>query len=124
LILAFSFVSAFSQEMDWHKTSNWKLYDFGGKKPFAYTVDSLSAFEHIDLNDDSLHYFLNAAALWPKDKVASWMGCFVVSCEGIDHKMRKIDVSVYGGFFYDEGDSRYYEVREGMKMSGWNILIG
>jgi len=107
--------NGFSQTIDWEKASHWKFYDTRGKKPLRYSVDSLYHFNTIDLNDDTLRYFLHAVELWPPEEYSMWMGGFAVSY--VDEKgiLRKLDISDYGGFFFDEFSKRYYQIREDIR---------
>lgn len=49
------------------------------------------------------------------------MGAYVTSCI-VDHKMRKIDISSYGGFFYDETDKKYYGIQQQMQKEWLDYL--
>jgi hypothetical protein len=50
-----------------------------------------------------------------------WMGAWVTSCL-IDEKKHKIDISSYGGFFFDETDKKYYTVTAGDQRDWLNYL--
>ena len=99
-------------QIDWGKTTSWKLYDLNGRKGFSIQVDSLSNFRSTKLNDDSVHNFLRSISQWPKEKTAVWMGYFVATCKTPDNNIHKIDISMYGGFFFDETTHLYYELPE------------
>ena len=72
-------------------------------------VDSLSLFHHRDLNSDSMKLFLAGTKVLAAGKVPVWMGGFVTSCMFADRK-RKLLISSYVGFFYDDQEKRYYQI--------------
>jgi hypothetical protein len=101
-----------SQSIDWQKTSQWKLYDMKGQDGLRYSVDTLSNFKSLNLDIDTLHHFLFGVQLWPTEEYSMWMGGFVVSCEDQNGIIRKLDVSAYAGFFFDNASKRYYQIKE------------
>lgn len=113
----------YGQAVDWGKTGHWKLYDVKGQKPFAVKVDSLAAYSSAQLNDDSVHWYLQFAKQWPKEKTSVWMGAFVASYE-LDGVIHKVEISMYGGFFYDETEKRYYQLEELVKQRWMEWLNG
>src|ERR1700712_2787637 len=116
LIICFCFYlsAVTAQSIDWNKTSHWKMYKLKADKPLGYSVDTLINFHFAAINDDSIHYFLRTAAIWPLEKTSLWMGAYYASYEQ-EGKVYKADISQYGGFFYDEATKRYYQVTMKMK---------
>ena len=112
----FSFITflaigtCFSQDINWKETKNWRLYDIHQSNAFDYKLDTLKNFESIALDQDTMQNFLSDVVKWPKDKTSLWMGLYVATCEFPNRKIRKIDISVYGGFFYDEMTRTYYQL--------------
>jgi hypothetical protein len=112
----------YAQSSGWTGTKNWKLYDLAGKKPLTIPADSLYAYKNINLDDDSLRYFLKNAIPWPAEKTSVWMGGYTMSYTDRDQKIKKIDVSNYAGFFYDEKEKRYYEIANDLKQE-WKLYL-
>ena len=108
-----------SQSVDWQKASHWKLYQMRGKNGLRYSVDTLSNFKYINLNEDTIHYLLKDVQLWPLQEYSLWMGQFEVSCEDNTGITRKLEISKYGGFFFDDTSKRYYQVKEESR-NNWN----
>ncbi|HVM86876.1 MAG TPA: hypothetical protein VMT76_01725 [Puia sp.] len=102
--------SSFSQNNFWYNTKRWKLYKIQGNEAFKCPPDSLEFRENIPLNADSLRLFLKNASVWPKDKYSLWMGSWLVSFEDENDNLHKFDISMYGGFVFDENLKTYYEV--------------
>lgn len=100
----------FAQKVNWEEASNWKLYKIDEHIAFDYSIDSVRKLENIPLDRDSMIQFMAKADVWPKDKNAVWMGVYVATCDFPDKQTRKVEISVYGGFFYDDIERRYYEV--------------
>jgi hypothetical protein len=109
IYLLIQFLSATGQEIDWQKASDWKIYKVSGDKGLGYSVDTLRKCSFIEMMDDSVHYFMKQVEALPKENPPVWMGAYYASCV-IESKVHKIDISVYGGFFYDELTHRYYRL--------------
>ena len=118
IILAFVFQISFGQQIRWEHCSDWHLYKTADKRENAFPGDSLYKIKNVSLNADSVKYYLKSAVLWPKDKTMLWMGFFVLSCSDNAKKLHKVDISLYGGFFYDEAGQRYYEIQK-EKQDAW-----
>lgn len=101
---------AMAQDINWKNTRNWKLYDIHSQAGARYSLDTLQHFRSIGLNSDTLQTFLSGVTAWPADKYSMWMGLYIATCETEDKKLRKIIISTYGGFFYDQATRRYYQV--------------
>ena len=100
---------AFSQGTNLQKATAWTLYDIKGKKTWQVPLDSLGLYPHRALNNDSMQFFLARTSAIPLDKAPVWMGAYAATCV-LDNRKRKIDISVYAGFFYDELQKTYYQV--------------
>ena len=98
--------------MDWAKSRDWKLYDIHTDKAFAYSSDTLQNFKSIELPQDSMQTFLKGLTEISKDDSPVWMGFYVASCKLQDGVLRKIDISVYGGFFYDEKSKVIFKLQK------------
>ena len=99
-----------AQEINWKNTRNWKLYNIYNQAGARYSLDTLQHFKSTVLNSDTMQSFLDGVTAWPPEKYSMWMGLFIVTCETEDKKPRKIIVSTYGGFFYDQITKRYYQI--------------
>ena len=111
IFLSIMYLHSNGQTIDWQQTSHWKIYKIHHAGSLRLPLDSLQQFDHTELGDDSMHYYLHHMAVWPKDKTAVWMGAFTTTCE-LGQRIRKVDISVYGGFLFDEVSRRYYELPE------------
>lgn len=112
---------AFSQETDWQKATTWTLYDIKGKSIWKMSLDSLPMFPHKSLNGDSMQFFLAKTVTIPLQKAPVWMGAYPATCM-LDHKKRKIDISTYGGFFYDELGKQFYQIPLSVQKDWLNYL--
>lgn len=107
--------NSFSQTINWQPMHDWKVYDLRDKKGMRKPVDSLKYFRGNALDDDSVKYFFNSVAEIIHGDEPVWMGAIILSCIDTSGIFRKIDVSVYGGFFYDEKTRKYFQVRDDVK---------
>lgn len=121
LLVLSTTVAGMAQPTVWQKASNWSLYNVGGAKFYRVSLDSLERYRHRHLNDDSMRMYLTQSVDLASDKAPMWMGAYVASCT-IEHKKRKIDISSYGGFFYDETDKKYYSVPQNLQKDWLNYL--
>ena len=112
LMVVFTVFACSGQEINWKAANNWKIYDIYGQGAIKSTVDTLRNFKSLALDRDTLQTFLQSVTVWPKEKYSLWMGAYVVTCKTDDKKPRKILVSTYAGFFYDQTTRRYYQVSE------------
>jgi hypothetical protein len=110
-ILLITISSASSQGLKWSTTKNWRLYEIKNKQDYKLSVDSLSKFRTLLVNLDTIQNFVNLAEAWPKDKYSMWMGRYLCTYE-IEEETRKVDISVYEGFFFDENSKTYYQIPE------------
>jgi len=109
-ISIFFLTKCFSQNIDWKVAKNWKLYDIRNGSAFNYSIDTLKHFKSIHLDLDTMRIFLSDVVEWPRNKSSLWMGLYVTTCELPGKEVRKIEISVYGGFFYDDLTKTYYQL--------------
>ena len=114
--------TCFSQNLGWDKTVNWKLYDVHDQKAFLYSLDTLQYFKSIGLDKDKMQMFLQNVTIIQKDNEPVWMGFYVATCKLQDGTFVKIDISMYGGFFYDEKTKTYYQLPSNLKDDWFNYL--
>jgi len=115
ILLAFV-VLAFTHNqspINWKQTSHWRLYKINGVQ-FSISADSLSLFKNYQLQSDSIVTFLHGVEAIPADARPVWMGGFVATCL-YDGKIRKILISSYGGFFYDQTSGTFFQLPAQMK---------
>ncbi|HVW62259.1 MAG TPA: hypothetical protein VHC48_19545 [Puia sp.] len=111
----------FGQSSLFERSTHWRLYGITGSNLFKYRIDTLGSFPYAALTDDSIHYFLNDASVWPPGDPPVWMGSHIGTYifEGIE---RKVDISLYGGFFFDEKSQTYYQIADS-KIDNWQSYI-
>jgi len=90
----------------------WKLYDVSGQDLFRYSADTLKHFAYYPLNDDSIRSFLKEVKELPSNDAPVWMGGPHIATYELDGETYKLDISHYGGFFFDERTKRYYQVSD------------
>jgi hypothetical protein len=117
LLLAVSHFYSFGQQTDWRKTTNWTLYNIQGRNGWQIPADSLFFFSHKSLNNDTMQRFLAHTSPIISADAPVWMGTHFASCT-FNNKMHKLEISTYGGFFYDETDKKYYELSAALR-NGW-----
>jgi hypothetical protein len=122
ILFIFSGTVAAAQEINWKNTKNWKLYKLNSRAAFSYPVDTLLHFKNISLNDDTIRGFLSSASIWPKEKKTVWMGLLIATYETEDNRLRKINISNYAGFFFDDATGKYYELPERVRDKWMNYL--
>jgi hypothetical protein len=110
-----------TQPTVWQKSSQWTMYNIRGAKFYKVTIDSLGKYNNRPMNDDSMRAFLAHSTALSSEKPPMWMGAYVASCS-IDQKERKIDISSYGGFFFDEAEKKYYTVPQEDQKEWLNYL--
>lgn len=111
VLLAFT-VLAFCHSqspINWQQTSHWRLYKIKGAVQFSISADSLDLFKNYQLRSDSMVYFLRSADPLPADARPTWMGGAVATCQ-YDGKIRKVLISSYGGFFYDQMSDTFFQL--------------
>ena len=96
-------------QVDWHKTSDWKIYKVLSGNTFAIPLDSLSRFNSRRLQQDTVLGYIAESKILPDSINPVWMGAWV-STYRYDGQVHKIQISAYGGFFYDQSSGRYYQI--------------
>jgi len=116
ILLAFAVLTfCHSQSpINWQQTSHWRLYKIKGSVQFSISADSLFLFKNYQLRSDSMSYFLHSTDPFPADARPTWMGGVVATCL-YDGKIRKILISSYGGFFYDQTSGTFFQLPAQMK---------
>ena len=106
-----------SCQVHWEQASKWKIYSYQGYRLLRLPVDSLEQFKTLDLNQDSMAAFVLSAKPFEGKTPLIWMGGYIATCN-LNGTVRKIDLSSYGGYFYDEKTSSYYQMPE-EKIDAW-----
>jgi hypothetical protein len=111
ILLAFAIIaSAHSQSpINWQQTSHWRLYKINDAVQFSISADSLNLFKNYQLRSDSMAIFLHGIEPLPTNVSPVWMGGAVATCL-YDGKIRKILISSYGGFFYDQASNTFFQL--------------
>jgi len=119
VLITLNFCAA--QSNNWSDKSEWTLYDTKGAKFYNIKVDTLHQLPHCKLDNDTMKSFLNQATVLPSNKIPAWMGAYVVSYT-YQHKTRKIDISTYSGFFYDESLQTFFQI-DAEKQKRWHDYL-
>jgi hypothetical protein len=94
----------------WKETKDWKIYNVTSRLMIKIGLDSLSNLRSYPLNLDSVQAFLSSVNKIPKDSTPlAWMGGVLATCT-YQGKMRKVQISSYGGWFFDQETKLYFEV--------------
>jgi len=113
---------AAAQTSEFEKSKNWKLYDVAGSNLFKYSVDTLKAFPFYVLNGDSVREFLDGIRELSADDLPVWMGGPQVASYELNGVKYKIDISQYGGFFFDERTRKYFQIKQ-REIDEWHSYI-
>ena len=119
VLLAVSKSSA--QQSDWAQSKGWTLYSIHNRKIWSLPLDSLDQFPHKVLNNDSIIRFVKNASPLPAGTSPAWMGEYVATCT-LYKKKRKIAISTYGGFFFDQTEGKYYQLPQDVQVVWLNYL--
>jgi hypothetical protein len=98
-----------SCQVHWEKTTNWKLYRYQGNELFSISLDSLYSFQYIPLAQDTMDNYMSQVKIKYPKAATRWMGGYVATCQS-DGGLRKVVLSNYGGFFYDQKANAYYQL--------------
>jgi len=99
-----------AQHEPWPKTKNWRLYPGEGQAVFSFPEDSLKTTRNHLLNQDSIQFYLEKMQPMPADRTPTWMGAYLASYESGDGKINKVEIGVYGGYFYDVSSDKYFSL--------------
>jgi len=96
----------------WDSTKNWKVYHLTNFRRVVNIVeDSLKYLESRSLDKDTLHELLcRAEKIVQGAQSIQWQGCYLASYEAEQGQIRKVLVSMYGGFFYLQRDASYFQL--------------
>ena len=122
LVFIFKMQICIGQDVNWKNAQNWKLYNIHDRAGFRYSVDTLQNFKSIELNIKLMSAIMNNIVEWPKEKYSMWMGLYIATCEMGDKKLRKVIISSYGGFFFDELTKRYFEISPELNNQWYELL--
>jgi hypothetical protein len=106
-----------SCQIHWDTTSNWRLYRYQGNKLFNISLDSLESFQSIPLPQDSMNYYLSQVTIKHPKADIHWMGGYIATCQ-LQGSLRKVVISNYGGFFFDQEAHSYYQLST-EKIDAW-----
>jgi hypothetical protein len=109
------------QDTSFQLAKNWRLYDISANDVFQYPVDTLKNFHYAKLDADSMKGYLAALSRVSEESPPLWMGVHVATYE-LNGTVRKIEISLYGGFFYDESTKRYFLLPDD-KRDAWLAYI-
>jgi len=94
----------------WKETKDWKIYNVSSRTMNKIGFDSLSKLKYYRLNPDTVKAFLRSVNDIPKDSTPlAWMGGALATCT-YQGKIRKIQISSYGGWFFDQETKSYFEI--------------
>ena len=94
----------------WKETKDWKIYNINSRSMIKIGLDSLSKLKSYPLNPDSVQSFIGSANKIPKDSTPlAWMGGALATCT-YQGKIRKVQISSYGGWLFDQETKSYFEV--------------
>jgi hypothetical protein len=121
LIAFILFIQQAHAQVLWDKTSDWKLYNINESEIFSVSTDSLGRLPSYTLFSDSVMAFINSCKQIPLKDQPVWMGGYLASCIYNGH-LRKVAISAYGGFFYDENSNLFYKLTEAKK-DDWSSYL-
>jgi hypothetical protein len=114
--------AAFGQDTLRLTGASWKVYNIQGKAGMKMPIDSLQNYRSVILDEDTMKYFLVDAQRWQKGKYGVWMGAFTASLGDDNNSRRKILISTYGGFLFDDRTKNYYEIAEEKRKEWYDFL--
>jgi hypothetical protein len=109
ILTSITFLNSRSQVI-WKETKDWKIYNVNSRSMIRIGLDSLSKLRSYRLNPDTVQAFLHSVIEIPKDTTpTAWMGGVLATCS-YHGKIRKVQISSYGGWFFDQETKTYFEV--------------
>jgi len=116
-------VDTTERPFNWESTTHWKMYALNNTtKVFTISTDTMPALAAVPMSDDSIHLLLANTKLYQVPISPAWMGCYLTSCENDKGQLMKIVVSVYGGFFLNQFDGKYYHLDPGLTRLWLNYM--
>lgn len=120
----FFWTNGLTAQVEWHSTSDWKLYKVPNSVLFHAAPNSLAKFKAYPLNRDSILSFFNQATIRPIGTPSqAWMGGFLATFQ-YKGKVRKLLLSSYGAYVWDPQDKRYYQLPLDRKDEWWSYING
>jgi len=113
--------TAQGQDTTFRSAENWRLYDIPAGNAFKYSIETLRNFQYYILDSDSMRRYMAFLSVLSPESLPRWMGAYVATCE-LDGAIRKIEISVYGGFFYDETTKRHFQLPEKL-IDPWQTYV-
>src|SRR5579863_4276764 len=101
-------------QIDWGKSSHWKIYKVPEPIMFKIPIDSLPQTNSQTLRKDSILIYIGSSTILPDSIKPVWMGGWLATYE-FSGQIRKIEISSYGAFFYDQSSNRFYQIPIGLK---------
>ena|ERR1700761_2811248 len=101
----------FSQNIDWSKGIQWKMYEFSSDKGDPISLKAIQSSVSMVLNQDTVGYYMQHTSAIPSElsNNAAWMGDHFASCR-LGDTILYVRLSRYGGFFMNLSDGKYYEI--------------
>lgn len=115
-LVLITFLSTFNAtaQMDWGKSSHWRIYKVPEPMIFKIPADSLAQVNGQPLQNDSVIIYIGTSTILPDSTRPVWMGGWLASYE-FGGQIRKIEISSYGAFFYDQTSNRFYQIPIGLQ---------
>ena len=110
-----------SCQTHWDKASAWTLYSYQGRRIFRLPIDSLERYDNLYLNQDTMASLIKSSKIADTQAAHIWMGGYAATCK-IDGTIRKVDISNYGGYFFDERTGVYYQLPP-EKIEAWQTFL-
>jgi len=122
-MISFFFVQfLMAQNENWREAKVWRIYAIRSRDAFTCSVDTLSLVPSLSLSVDSMKRLLANAVPMAEAKTPVWMGSYVSTCLFTNGTLKKIVISTYGGFFYDEMERKYYQLPPDLRAEWLNYL--
>ncbi|WP_133994796.1 hypothetical protein [Dinghuibacter silviterrae] len=110
----FSPIGVKAQEIDWSKTTNWKMYDVP-RIHYNSPIDSLSQFDSVRLSLQTLQQFFSSVTKIPKEIRPYWEGVYICTAQTETGQRIEVYVSTFGGFFMNGNTMDCYEIPDERK---------
>jgi hypothetical protein len=102
--------SCIGQSINWQQTTNWKIYRTQDNRSFSFTLDTLKKIPSLMLNETEIHALIQGASNLIQKESPLWMGNYVLSFDFPSGVIHKIEVSTYGGFYFEYLTKQYYSI--------------
>jgi hypothetical protein len=110
-----------SCQIRWDKATDWTIYRYQGHRLFKISLDSLTGYDSKSLNQDSVADYLDSVQIMASEGQITWMGGYIATCK-LDGNIRKVELSNYGGFFFDEKTRKFYQISPD-KSEAWTFYL-